>query len=87
MNFENGIKELSCEELEIKRKQLAKFIFSDFRKIDPKILSISIDKLTIIENEIENRENIIREILSDPEDLTIIDWSDEIKELTEQFYK
>lgn len=87
MNFENKIKELSCEELEIKRGQLAKFIFSDFRKIDPKILSISIDKLTIIENEIEYREEVLRDMISDPQSTIIIDWEEDIREQMEQFYK
>lgn len=87
MNFENQIKEMTCEELENKRSQLAKFIFCDHRKIDPKILSISIDKLTNIENEIEYREEVLRDMISDPTSTIIIDWEEDIREQMEQFYK
>lgn len=75
-----NLKEMSCEELENKRSSLAMFVFTDCRKLDTKLQQVYIDKLTTIENELETRYQIIKEIFEGEKDLTIIEYHGIIEE-------
>lgn len=74
------LKEMSCEELEQKRSSLAKFVFTDCRKLDTETQQIYINKLTTIENELETRYQQIQEIFEGEKDLQIIEYYDIIEE-------
>lgn len=74
------LKEMSCEDLEQKRTNLAKFVFGEGRKLDMKTQGIYIDKLTEVELELETRYQIIKEIFDGEKDLQIIEYYDIIEE-------